>query len=139
MKTGWPENLPVAQVRVARPTDKLPEVEKFYCEGIGLRKLGFFEGHDGYDGVFIGLPDATYHLEFTQHIAGSPCPAPTPDNLLVLYLPDKACIKQIVQRLEQMGYPEVAPENPYWKEKGAVTVEDPDGWRLVLVPTAGIM
>lgn len=138
MKTGWPESLPVAQVRIARPTDKLPEPERFYCEGIGLKKLGSFENHQGYDGVMIGLPGFPYHLEFTQHITGSPCPAPTRDNLLVLYIPDEARIRQIVQRLEQMGHSEVAPENPYWKAKGAVTVEDPDGWRLVLMPTSGI-
>lgn len=76
MKTDWPDNLPVAQVRIARPTDRLPEVERFYCEGIGLRKLGSFENHQGYHGVMIGLPGIPYHLEFTQHIAGSPCPHP---------------------------------------------------------------
>ena len=139
MKMDWPDNLPVAQVRIARPTDKLPEVVRFYCEGIGLRKLGSFENHQGYDGVMIGLPGFPYHLEFTQHIAGSPCPSPTPDNLLVLYIPDKAHIQQIVQRLKDLGYSEVASENPYWKENGAVTVEDPDGWRLVLMPSAGIL
>ncbi|GAB3530492.1 VOC family protein [Pontibacter brevis] len=138
MIEDWPESLPVAQVRVARPTDKLQEVERFYCEGIGLRKLGSFENHQGYNGIMIGLPGLSYHLEFTQHAAGSPCPAPSRDNLLVLYLPDEARIRLIVQRLEEMGHPEVAPENPYWKHKGAITVEDPDGWRLVLMPTAGI-
>lgn len=118
----------MVQVRIARPTDKLPEVERFYCTGIGLRQSGSIHNHQGYNGVIIGLPGFLYHLEFTQHIAGSPCPAPTRDNLLVLYIPDEARIQQIVQRIETMGYPEVAPENPCWKEKGAVTVEDPDGW-----------
>ncbi|MDX5482169.1 MAG: VOC family protein [Hymenobacteraceae bacterium] len=134
----WPDELPVVQVRIARPTDKLKEVEKFYCEGIGLKKLGSFEDHKGYDGVMIGLPGFPYHLEFTQHQDGSPCPAPSRDNLLVLYLPNQDRIAQVATRLKNLGYPEVAPENPYWKEKGAVTVEDPDGWRLVLTPTAGI-
>ncbi len=36
-----------------------------------------------------------------------------------------------------MGYPEVEPENLYWKEKG-VTIEDPDGWRIVLMNTEGV-
>ena len=102
MSRDWPENLPVAQVRVARPTDKLQEVERFYCEGIGLRKLGSFEGHDGYNGVMIGLPGFPHHLEFTQHVNGSPCPAPTRDNLLVLYIPDQARIRKTVQRLVLM-------------------------------------
>lgn len=51
MKAGWPRNLPVAQVRLARPTDRLQEVEQFYCPGPGLQKLGSFEKHSGYDGV----------------------------------------------------------------------------------------
>ncbi|HEY4652519.1 MAG TPA: VOC family protein [Pontibacter sp.] len=136
MHGSW--NIPVAQVRIARPTDKLQEVARFYCEGIGLEKLGSFEKHNGYDGIMVGLPGYTYHLEFTQHEAGSPCPAPTKDNLLVLYLPDEQSIRTIAKRLAGMGYPEVAPENPYWHEKGAVTIADPDGWRLVLMPTAGI-
>lgn len=138
MKEEWPEALPVAQVRIARPTAKLRELERFYCAGIGLPKVGSFEGHQGYDGFMVGLPGLGYHLEFTQHESGSPCPAPSRDNLLVLYIPDKQSIGKAVERLQQMGYPEVAPENPYWKEKGAVTIEDPDGWRLVLMPTAGI-
>jgi hypothetical protein len=138
MQEQWPEELPVVQVRFARPTDRLQEVERFYCEGIGLKKLGEFKGHKGYDGIMIGLPGLAYHLEFTQHEQGGPCPAPSKDNLLVLYLPDQARIQAIVQRLTQLGYPEVEPENPYWREKGAVTIADPDGWRLVLMPSAGI-
>ncbi|PTX10473.1 glyoxalase/bleomycin resistance protein/dioxygenase superfamily protein [Pontibacter mucosus] len=137
-KESWPEELQVAQVRIARPTDKLQEVVRFYCQGLGLRKLGGFENHNGYDGVMVGLPGLGYHLEFTQHQHGSPCPAPTKDNLLVLYIPDKQSINTVVERLGSMGYPAVEPENPYWKDKGAITIEDPDGWRLVLMPTEGI-
>ncbi|GAB3821608.1 VOC family protein [Pontibacter rugosus] len=138
MKEQWSDILPVAQVRLARPTDKLQEVERFYCDGVGLKKLGSFEGHQGYDGIMIGLPGLPYHLEFTQHENGSPCPAPSKDNLLVLYIPDQQCVEEIAQRLAKVGYPEVASENPYWLKHGAVTIEDPDGWRLVLMPTNGI-
>ena len=138
MREQWPGNLPVAQVRIARPTDNLQQLERFYCEGLGLIKLGSFTDHEGYDGVMLGLPNHVYHLEFTQHKNGSPCPAPSKDNLLVLYIPDQASIKSVIDRLSQMGYPEVEPENPYWKTKQAVTIEDPDGWRVVLMPTAGI-
>ena len=137
MNNQWSNNLQVAQVRIARPTDQLIEIEKFYCEGIGLKKIGSFQGHAGYTGIMIGLPNATYHLEFTEHIHGSPCPAPTNDNLLVLYIPDLASIQLIANRLKEMGYPQVEPENPYWEEKG-ITIEDPDGWRLVLMNTEGI-
>ena len=129
---GWPASLPVAQVRVARPTDRLVEVVQFYRDGLGLRELGSFVGHAGYDGVMLGLPDAPYHLEFTQHREGSPCPAPTADNLLVLYIPDAKAIDAVVARLGALGYPPVPPENPYWQGRG-VTIADPDGWRVVLM------
>jgi len=137
MEQLWTNELAVAQVRVARPTDQLKEIEQFYCEGIGLKKIGSFSGHRGYDGIMIGLPNANYHLEFTEHVEGSPCPAPSKDNLLVLYIPNKETIRSIAKRLSRMGYPEVEPENPYWMQKG-ITIEDPDGWRLVLMNTEGI-
>ena len=137
MDLKWPQEMPVMQVRIARPTDQIKELEKFYCLGLGLKKIGSFTGHSGYDGVMIGIPDASYHLEFTQHESGSPCPAPSKDNLLVFYIPNQSAIDKIVQRLNNMGYPEVEPENPYWIEKG-VTIEDPDGWRVVLMNTNGI-
>ncbi|MGE7982395.1 VOC family protein [Solibacillus sp. NPDC093137] len=133
----WTETLHVAQFRIARPTDQIEQIERFYCEGLGLKKLGGFKGHRGYTGIMIGLPDASYHLEFTEHIDGSPCPAPTEDNLLVFYMPNAEQIQAVKSRLASMGYYEVPPENPYWEEKG-VTFADPDGWRIVLMNTEGI-
>lgn len=139
MESKWPNGMQVAQIRVARPTDQLEKVESFYCDGLGLKKIGFFggEGHEGYDGIMIGIPDSNYHLEFTQHIDGSPCPAPTKDNLLVFYIPENKIIEDITSRLKAMGYDSVSPENPYW-EKSGVTIEDPDGWRIVLMNSFGI-
>lgn len=137
MQEQWSNDMQVAQVRFARPTDQIVEIERFYCEGIGLQKIGAFQGHRGYTGLMVGLPNNTYHLEFTQHIEGSPCPAPTKDNLLVFYIPNDESIQRIARRLETMGYPEVEPENLYWQEKG-ITIADPDGWRIVLMNTDGI-
>ena len=137
MQDDWPDKLPVAQVRVARPTDRLDEVVRFYRDGLGLKQIGAFAGHAGYRGVMLGLPGTAYHLEFTAHDEGSPCPAPTRDNLLVFYIADGAAIARLVERLAAMGYPAVAPENPYWQAQG-VTIADPDGWRIVLMNTAGI-
>jgi uncharacterized glyoxalase superfamily protein PhnB len=85
----------------------------------------------------LGLPGRELHLEFTHHADGSPCPAPSRDNLLVLYMPDSDAIRRAVHRLGQGGYEPVSSENPYWAEKG-VTFEDPDGWRIVLMNTPGI-
>jgi len=33
-----------------------------------------------------------------------------------------------------LGHLPVEAENPYWTEHGAITVEDPDHWRVVLMP-----
>jgi catechol 2,3-dioxygenase-like lactoylglutathione lyase family enzyme len=132
--TQWPAGLEVAQVRVARPTDRLAEVEEFYVRHLGLPVLYRFENHAGYDGVMLGLPGTNYHLEFTTHVDGSPCPAPTADNLLVLYFHGDARMYEAVERLATAGHEPVAAENPYWDGVGALTFEDPDGWRVVLVP-----
>lgn len=137
MTSHWPLTLSVTQVRVARPTDRLDEVVRFYRDGLGLEVIGSFEGHAGYNGVMLGLPGREYHLEFTSHDEGSPCPAPTKDNLLVLYIPDRAAINQLTARLNSLGFFAVPPENPYWLQHGT-TFEDPDGWRVVLMNTGGI-
>ena len=131
---GWPAQLPVRQVRVARPTDRLEAVERFYGEGLGLVELGRFEDHRGYSGVMFGLPGTDYHLEFTTHVDGSPGVAPSRDNLLVLYLGSAAEAKATADRLAALGHGPVEAENPYWERVGGITVEDPDGWRVVLVP-----
>jgi catechol 2,3-dioxygenase-like lactoylglutathione lyase family enzyme len=134
-ETSWPQGLPVRQVRIARPTDRLDEVTRFYRDVLGLTELYRFAGHAGYDGVMLGLPGTEYHLEFTQHADGSPGQAPTADNLVVFYFDSPAEVAAVADRLHAAGYPAVESENPYWTQAGAVTVEDPDGWRVVLMPT----
>src|SRR5262245_20874515 len=79
---GWAARLPVRQVRIARPTDQLDEVVRFYRDGLGLTEIDRFEEHDGFSGVMLGLPGSDYHLEFTSHVDGSPGDAPSGDNLL---------------------------------------------------------
>jgi catechol 2,3-dioxygenase-like lactoylglutathione lyase family enzyme len=119
------------QIRVARPTNKLQEVVAFYRDALGLPVIGQFEDHAGYSGVMLGLPDEGCHLEFTQADTGSPCAAPTKDNLLVLYLSDLQAHMDLVNRLQDHGHTPVEPENPYWKDRSQ-TFEDPDGWRVVV-------
>jgi catechol 2,3-dioxygenase-like lactoylglutathione lyase family enzyme len=118
-------------LRVARPTDQLAEVVRFYEDGLGLRRLASFQDHDGFDGVMLGLPGASYHLEFTTkrgHQAGR---APTRDHLLAFYLPDDHDWREAVNRMIAAGYEPVASFNPYWNLAGS-TFEDPDGYRVVL-------
>ncbi|WP_245444942.1 VOC family protein [Pseudaminobacter soli (ex Li et al. 2025)] len=131
------EGAVLVQVRVARPTDKLEQVIAFYRDGLGLPELFRFAGHVDYDGIMLGLPGKSVHLEFTQHAHGSPCPAPSLDNLIVLYITDADAYERLNLRMHRMGYEAVAPENPYWLERSH-TYEDPDGWRVVVCRETGI-
>jgi len=122
---------PAPILRVARSTDDLDAVVRFYQQGLGLSVLYRFEGHEGFDGVMLGLPDAPYHLEFTRahgHRAGR---APSLDNLLVLYLPDCEAWTAVADRMRTAGFEPVPAFNPYWDRQG-LTFEDPDGYRVVL-------
>jgi len=118
-------------LRVARPTDHLEEVVRFYTDGLGLSRLGSFEDHDDFDGVMLGVPGAAYHLEFTRKRGHHAGPAPTQDNLLVFYLPDRSTWQGTVDRMIRAGYRPVPSFNPYWDRVGR-TFEDADGYRVVL-------
>lgn len=120
-----------AKMRVARPTDRLDEVVRFYRDGLGFEVIAAFDNHDGFDGRMLGHPGAPWHLEFTHlrgHQAGK---APTQDNLLVFYLPDRREWEAAVERMHTNGFPPVPSFNPFWDRLGA-TFEDPDGYRVVL-------
>lgn len=125
------KEMKAVQFRIARPTNNLAQVVKFYHEGIGLDILGEFKGHAGYDGVMLGMPDKTHHLEFTQHINKEPLPKPTKENLIVLYYDSPEEYQKANKRIQNMGITPVEPENPYWKGKSE-TYEDPDQWRVIL-------
>ncbi len=118
-------------LRVARPTDDLEPLVRFYRDGLGLQVLFSFEGHDGFDGVMLGWPGAPWHLEFTHRAGHASGRAPTEDNLLVLYLPDRMAWDRVIARMDEAGHRPVRSFNPYWDDRG-VTFEDPDGYRVVL-------
>ena len=117
------------QLRVARHTERLDELVGFYRDGLGLREVGGFRDHAGYDGVFLEVPGSGAHLELTAG-GGHGAPEPHPESLLVLYLGDAPAVRAVAARL---GSEPVAPANPYWAEHG-LTFADPDGFRVVLVP-----
>ena len=123
------------KLRVARPTYDLNAVLRFYRDGLGLQVLTSFTGHNGFDGVMLGHPEAPYHLEFTHQSGHRVGRAPTADNLLVFYLPDYAVWQAAVQRMLDHGFAPVSAYNPYWDEQGK-TFEDPDGYRVVLQQAA---
>jgi catechol 2,3-dioxygenase-like lactoylglutathione lyase family enzyme len=126
---AYMENTPV--LRVARPSDNLEELLLFYQDGLGFDVVDRFENHEGFDGVMLGKVGAPYHFEFTRahgHPAGR---APTRDNLLVFYIPDRREWERSVQRMRNAGFEPVPSFNPYWDRDGH-TFEDPDGYRVVL-------
>jgi catechol 2,3-dioxygenase-like lactoylglutathione lyase family enzyme len=116
-------------LRVARHTDRLDEVVSFYRDGLGLPEIGRFDGHDGYDGVFLAVPGTDAHLEFTSGGENEP-PEPHAESLLVLYVGNEDAVADLCKRVRAEP---VEPANPYWDRHG-VTLEDPDGFRVVLVP-----
>ncbi|NMO92313.1 VOC family protein [Actinomycetospora sp. TBRC 11914] len=120
---------PVTHVRLARPCVDLPAVERFYTAGLGLSVLLRVSPPEvpppGL--AMLGWPGAAWHLELVGY--GTP-PQPTVDDLLVLYLGD-AVPAELLDRLVAAGGRRVTAHDPYWEEWG-VTVEDPDGYRLVL-------
>lgn len=118
-------------LRVARPTDHMPDILRFYRDGLGFEVIASFEDHEGFDGIMLGHPDEPYHFEFTVkhgHTAGR---APTQDNLLVFYLPNQTEWQQAVDRMIEHGFSPVPSFNPYWDKQGK-TFEDADGYRVVL-------
>ena len=131
----FPNGVNVSSIRIARPTHQLKTIVEFYQDALGLPFLGSFENHAGYDGVMLGLPDSGVHLEFTQHSEGQACPAPSKDNLMVLYVSSQADLTSFQISLEAHGHLPVEPENPYWLGK-SLTFEDPDGWRVVIFDTS---
>lgn len=137
---------PIPTLRIARPTLSLPKTLHFYEAALGLTLVASFDNHAGFDGRILAplSPDpkvpAPWHLEFTyQHPVDSKEPqgaesvrAPTKDNLLVLYLPDRGEYEKRKARMEAHGYESVESANPYWEGCGT-TFEDGEGWRVVLV------
>lgn len=117
-------------LRAARHTNDLARITAFYTELLGLDVLGSFRNHDGYDGVFLGLPGSDWHLEFTT----SPHPAAhvfDADDLLVFYPTTRTAHEVLLARIVAMGLAKEVPRNPYWQING-VLVRDPDGGGVVV-------
>lgn len=115
--------------RVARHTNDLNRIIHFY-ELLGMEILGSFENHDYYDGVFLGFPDADWHLEFTvsneeaQH-------KPDEDDLLVFYFDDEIKLNQVKSNLIQNNIKQMEAKNPYWNNNGFHFL-DPDKFGIIL-------
>ena len=127
-----------AAIRVARPTGALDRIRSFYADVVGLPLLWSFADHDGFDGAIFGLPDERLQLELVRSPHGD-VPAPTNEDALVLYHPAGAAVTELIDRLRRAGTGEVPEDdatlNPYWPRQGARCFVDPDGYRLIVVPS----
>lgn len=121
----------IQHLRIARPVTDLALISHVWCHGLGLQNIGGFTGHQGFSGVMLGADGLGWHLEFT-HCPGHPLlPAPTEDDLLVLYLPCHAAWRDRCARMDEAGFRRVPAFNPYWDRQG-VTFSDQDGYRVVI-------
>ena len=118
-------------LRIARPTDRLAAIAQMYASGLGFQVLSQFSGHNGFDGVILGHPHHPYHLEFTQHRGTHVGYAPTQDNLLVFYVPERATWERCCAAMLAAGFREVTPYNDYWGQRGR-TFEDLDRYRVII-------
>ena len=120
-------------IRIARPCNSISTLKNFYTKGLGLSVIGSFQNHEGFDGVMLGKADYQWHLEFTYQHGVTIERAPTKEHLLVFYEPDRRKWEELVRQVHEAGGKMVRSENPYWEVEGkGVTVEDPEGWRIVL-------
>jgi catechol 2,3-dioxygenase-like lactoylglutathione lyase family enzyme len=119
-------------VRVARPSRDLAAAERFYAHGLGLAVLWrSTERVPGeHDLLMVGPAGGSWHFELTRDPERPLEPAPTVDDLFVVYL-GAPVEESLVDRLVACGGTRVRAHNPYWDEHG-VTVADPDGYGLVL-------
>lgn len=124
---------PKAHVRIARPSRDLSAAERFYVDGLGLSVVWrtSASGAPGeHDLIMLGWPEAGWHFELVYDEGNPITPTPTVEDLFVIYL-NGPVDEELIERLIAAGGTRVTAHNPYW-ERWGVTIEDPDGYRLVL-------
>lgn len=117
-------------LRVARHTDHLELVVKFYTEVMGLDIIGDFKNHEGYDGVFLGKESLDWHLEFTTSDEKA-VHQPDADDLLVFYPQTREEYDRLIERITAHNVPRAQAKNPYWNLHG-VLILGPDGFGIVI-------
>lgn len=116
--------------RIARHTSDLKPITDFYCNIVGLEILGSFQNHNNYDGIFIGLKETNWHLEFTMSNE-LPNHKPDDDDLLVFYADSSEDYYNRIKNISEKGVLNISNKNPYWNDNGT-TYKDPDGFLIVI-------
>lgn len=117
-------------LRFARHTRDLHCIEIFYTKIIGLNKLGSFENHNGYNGIFLGLENTDWHLEFTAS-EESPKSVFDQDDALVFYVNSDLEYQNFIGKLKSNHIQQEKPRNPYWENNG-ILFSDPDGYKIII-------
>ena len=119
-------------LRVARHTNNLEKIEAFYVNILGFERLGGFQNHNNYDGVFIGKSDLDWHFEFTEsndkanhHF--------DEDDIIVLYPTTILEYNNLLDSVSNNNISIITSKNPYWNENGKMLL-DPDDYRIVISP-----
>ena len=121
----------IQQIRIARPVADLERSVAMYVRGLGLRCVGSFRDHAGFDGAMLQGHSNDFHLEFTRCQPRPIKPSPTDEDLLVFYIPEVDAWSTRCQTMLDAGFVAVHPTNPYWQNR-ARTFRDPDGYQVVI-------
>ena len=116
--------------RYARHTKDLKALEKFYTEILELEVLGGFQNHDEYDGLFLGLKNENWHLEFTTS-PEIPNQIIDEDDLMVFYPKNQEELNKITANISKNNIKIHQPKNPYWQENG-ILIKDPDQYGVII-------
>ena len=116
--------------RVARHTNDLEKIEQFYTTVIGLKKLGEFKNHNNYNGIFLGIEGADWHLEFTTSLEKANHTFDE-DDIFVFYTKTTEEYLAIKNRIEKENITVETPKNIYWQENG-IQISDPDEYKIII-------
>jgi catechol 2,3-dioxygenase-like lactoylglutathione lyase family enzyme len=117
-------------LRIARHIDDLEKIEYFYTNILGFERLGGFQNHNNYDGVFIGKPKLDWHFEFTKSNVKTNHHFDE-DDILVLYPETILKYNTLIKSILKNNISIITSKNPYWNENGKMFL-DPDGFRIVI-------
>ena len=119
---------PQHPIRIVRPCRDLPAAEWFWCEGIGLTLLDYNDpvATGEPQRVVVGIPGASWVLVLVE----DPKAAPSPGDMLVIDR-GRPLTNQEHQHILHTGGRIVPARDSYWDKVG-VTVQDPNGYLLVL-------
>ncbi|MCD9573923.1 VOC family protein [Flavobacterium soyae] len=117
-------------LRVARHTNDLEKIENFYVNVLGFERLGDFQNHNNYDGIFIGKSGLDWHFEFTQsHTEANH--SFDEDDVIILYPKTISDYNELIHKLIRHNIATITATNPFWNENGKM-IQDPDGYRIVI-------